>query len=131
MQDFESALRHEIVSAIPALGGRVYPLFAPEANRHSGVPYVIYGSSEGLKDKTLGGFLSSKEVRAEVNVIAERYSEMKAITKEVITLLVSFEGRQIGVDGPYISEVSYQMPVEMYENQPDLYRSSIEFSVFY
>lgn len=131
MQDFESALRHEIVSAIPALGGRVYPLFAPEANKHNGIPYLIYASSEGLRDKSLNGYMNSKEVRGELNIIAERYSEMKAITKEVIALLVSFEGRQIGVDGPYISEVSYQMPIEMYENQPDLYRSSIEFSIFY
>lgn len=127
---FESALVQELRS-IERLEGRIYPLFAPEANKHNGIPYLIYGSSEGLRDKSLNGYMNSKEVRGELNIIAERYSEMKAITKEVIALLVSFEGRQIGVDGPYISEVSYQMPVEMYENQPDLYRSSIEFSIFY
>jgi len=131
MQDFEQALRAEIVAAIPALGGRVYPLFAPEATKHNGVPYLIYASSEGLRDKSLGGYLKSKEVRAELNIIAERYSDMKAITKQVIALLIGFEGRQIGTDGPFIEEVTYQMPMEFYESQPDLRRCLVEFSVYF
>lgn len=131
MQDFEAALRQEIINAIPALGGRVYPLFAPEATKHNGVPYIIYGSSEGLRDKTLGGYLDSKEVRVEINVIAERYSDLKAITKQVVALLIGMEGRQIGTDGPFIEGVTYQMPVEMYESQPELYRCVVEFSAYF
>jgi len=131
MQDFEQALRAEIVAAIPALGGRVYPLFAPEATKHNGVPYLIYASSEGLRDKSLGGYLKSKEVRAELNIIAKSYSDMKAITKQVIALLIGFEGRQIGTDGPFIEEVTYQMPMEFYESQPDLRRCLVEFSVYF
>lgn len=131
MQDFEAALRQEIINAIPALGGRVYPLFAPEATKHNGVPYIIYGSSDGLRDKTLGGYLDSKEVRAELNIIAERYSDLKAITKQVVALLVSFEGRRIGTNGPFIEEITYQMPVEMYESQPELYRCVVEFSAYF
>lgn len=131
MQDFEAALRQEIVSAIPELGGRVYPLFAPEAVKKNGVPYLIYGSSEGLRDKALDGYLDSKEVRGEINVIADRYADMKAITKKVVALLIGFEGRQIGADGPFIEAVEYQMPVEMYESQPDLHRCVIEFQVYF
>jgi hypothetical protein len=56
---------------------------------------------------------------------------MKAITKQVVTLLLSFEGRQIGADGPFIEAVEYQMPVEMYESQPDLHRCVIEFQVYF
>lgn len=131
MQDFEQALREEIVNAIPELGGRVYPLNAPEATKHNGVPYLIYASSEGLRDKTLDGYLLSKEVRAELNVVAERYSDMKAITKQVIALLIGLEGRQMGADGPYIEELNYEMPVELYENQPKLYRCLVEFSAYF
>src|SRR5690606_3217360 len=111
---FEPALVQELRS-ITALGGRVYPLFAPEAVKKNGVPYLIYASSEGLRDKSLGGYLDSKEVRGELNIIAERYADMKAITKQVVALLMGFEGRRIGTDGPYIEEVTYQMPVELYE----------------
>lgn len=128
--DFEQALVQEL-NSITALGGRIYPLFAPEATKHNGVPYLVYASSEGLRDKSLGGYLKSKEVRAELNIIAERYNDMKAITKQVIALLIGFEGRQIGTDGPIIEEVDYQMPMEFYESQPDLRRCLVEFSVYF
>lgn len=126
---FEPALVQEL-KTITALENRIYPLTAPEATASSGVPYLIYASSEGLRDKTLGGHLSSKEVRAELNIIAKKYSDMKAITKQVVALLTGFEGRRIGTDGPFIEELTYQMPVEMYESQPDLYRCVVEFSAY-
>jgi len=126
---FEPALVQEL-KTIPELQNRVYPLFAPEATASSGVPYLIYASSEGLKDKTLGGYLDSKEVRAELNIIAERYADMKVITKQVVALLIGFEGRQIGTGGPFIEELTYQMPVEMYESEPALYRCVVEFSAY-
>jgi len=128
--DFEPALVQEL-KTITALENRIYPLTAPEATASSGVPYLIYASSEGLRDKTLGGHLESKEVRAELNIIAKRYGDMKAITKQVIALLIGFEGRQIGVDGPFIEELTYQMPVEMYESQPQLHRCVVEFSAYF
>jgi hypothetical protein len=127
---FEPALAHEL-KTIPELQNRVYPLDAPEATKHNGVPYLIYASSEGLRDKTLGGYLDSKEVRAELNVIAARYGDMKAIAKKVVALIVDMEGRQIGTDGPFIEEITYQMPVELYESQPDLYRCVIDFEVYF
>jgi hypothetical protein len=127
--DFEPALVQEL-KTITALENRIYPLTAPEATASGGVPYLIYSSSEGLRDKTLGGHLESKEVRAELNIIAKRYSDMKAITKQVIALLIGFEGRQIGTDGPFIEELTYQMPVEMYESEPGLYRCVVEFSAY-
>ena len=128
--DFEPALVQEL-KTITALGGRIYPLFAPEATKHNGVPYLVYASSEGVRDKTLGGYLKSKEVRGELNIVAARYGDMKAITKQVIDLLVSMEQRQIGTDGPFIQELIYQQPVEMYEPQPDLHRCVIEFSSYF
>ena len=127
---FEPALVQEL-KTIPELQNRVYPLFAPEANAEQGVPYLIYASSEGLRDKTLSGYLESKEVRGELNIIAKRYGDMKAITKKVVALLISFEGRQIGANGPFIEELTYQMPVELYEAQPDLHRCVIEFEVYF
>lgn len=130
MQDFEQALTQELKS-VSALGGRVYPLFAPEAVKKNGVPYLIYASSEGLRDKSLDGYMESKEVRGELNVIADRYADMKAITRQVVALLLSFEGRQIGTDGPLIDELIYMQPIETYESQPELHRCMIEFTVYF
>lgn len=128
--DFEPALVQELMTIIE-LQGRIYPLTAPEANAGQGVPYLVYGSSEGLRDKTLGGYLKSKRVRGEINIIAKRYAVMKAITKQVVALLISFEGRQLGVDGPFVEELTYQEPVEIYESQPNLERCVIEFEVYF
>jgi len=128
--DFEPALVDEL-KTISALQNRIYPLYSPEAVKKNGVPYLIYASSEGVRDKSLEGYMQSKEVRAELNVIAERYSDLKAITKQVVALLISFEGRQIGTDGPLIDELTYQMPVEIYESQPDLYRCVVEFTAYF
>lgn len=126
--DFEPALEAEL-SSIAELGGRIYPL--REATKKNGEPYLIYASSEGLPDKSLGGFLKSKEVRGELNVVAARYSEMKAITKKVVALLIGMEGRQIGTNGPFIEEMTYQMPIELYEDQPALHRCLIEFQIYF
>jgi len=128
--DFEVALEQEL-KTIAALGNRVYPLMSPEAVKKNGVPYLIYGSSEGVRDKSLDGYLDSKEVRGELNVITARYKDLKTITKQAITLLIGMEQRAIGADGPYIAELKYQDPVEMYEQQADLYRCVIEFTVYF
>lgn len=129
--NFEAALTQELKTNIAALENRVYPLAAPEANAGQGVPYLIYGSSEGLRDKTYDGYLKSKAVQCELNIIAERYSDMKAITKQVVALLIGFERRQIGTGGPLIQELTYQQPVELYENQPKLYRCVVECTVYF
>lgn len=128
--NFEEALTQEL-NTITALQDRVYPLVALEATAGNGVPYLVYGSSEPLREKTIGGYLESGEVRAELNIIAKRYADMKAITKQVVALLIGFEGRQIGTDGPFIEELTYQQPVEVYEDQPALYRCVVEFDVYF
>src|SRR5690554_3769271 len=113
--NFERALIHEL-QTITELQNRVYPLEAPEATKHNGVPYLVFVSSEGLPDKALDGFMASKEVRIELNILTESYKELKAITRKVVALIISFEGRTIGNDGPHVEEISFlQQPVEMFE----------------
>lgn len=130
--NFEAALTYELKTDIPALENRVYPLTAPEATAGQGVPYLIYASSEGLRDKALDGYMQSKAVHVEVNIICARYGDMKAITRQVIALLIGMEGRAIGVGGPFIEELTYQQdPVEIYENQPGLYRCMVEFTAYF
>lgn len=129
-QEFEPALAEEL-KTIPELENRVYPLFAPEAVKKNGVPYLIYASSEGLRDKTLEGYLESKRVPGELNIIADRYSDMKAITKQVVALLIDMVGRKIGTTGPVIHDIEYQHPIEMYENQPELHRCVVEFTAYF
>jgi len=127
---FEAALAQEL-KTIGVLGGRVYPLAAPEANRNKGTPYVIFVSSEGLRTKTLDGYQSGKTVPGEINVISDDYNELRSVTAAIVELLVGMEQRTIGSGGPFIQEVVYQEPRELYEEAPKLYRCLIDFEVYF
>ncbi|WP_010498542.1 hypothetical protein [Paenibacillus elgii] len=129
-QTFEEALTAEMKS-IAALEERVYPGFAPEANAGQGVPYLIYVSSPGLRTKTQDGYQTGRAVRGELNVVSARYANLKTVSAAVLDQFISFERRRIGTDGPFIQEVTYQQPVELYEDKPNLYRCMIEFEVYY
>lgn len=127
---FEGALVVEL-KTIAALNNRIYPLTAPETSFDLTQPYLIYGSSEGLRTKEMGGYQTGKTVRGELNVIAPKYADIKSITASVVDKLVSFEGRTIGTGGPFIQEIIYGEPVELYEEAPKLYRCVIDFEVYF
>ncbi|MBW7475949.1 DUF3168 domain-containing protein [Paenibacillus oenotherae] len=129
--DFEAALKKEL-ETVTILNKRIYPLTAPEAIPANGVPYLIYISSEGVRAKSIGeGYLSGKTVNAELHIVAARYADLKAITNNVVALLIGMEQRVIGTGGPYIQELTYRTPVEIYESQPKLYRCVTEIQVYF
>jgi len=128
---FEEALTAEL-KTIVALNGRVFPLEAPEEPFDLTSPYLIFGSSEGIRTKDLStGYQAGKSVQGELNVMAPRYADMKSIMNSVIDKIISFQSREIGVDGPFVQEVTYREPVEMFEDKPKLYRSVVEFEVYF
>ncbi|CEG26010.1 tail completion protein gp17 [Bacillus sp. B-jedd] len=123
--NFEEALRQEL-SDIASLNNKVYPLVAPEGTE---APYVVYVSSEGIQDKSFDGYLQTRTVDFEMNVFAGKYSNLKALTKEVIAKIVSFQGREIGTRGPVIQNVTYHKPVEAYDKDTKLYVSVFDIKV--
>lgn len=126
--DFESSLTLELKS-IPELQNRVYPLSAPEKTPS---PYIVYLSSEGTKSKSVSdGYLEGKLVGCEINVIAAKYSVLKEVTRRVVDLLISMERRVIGNKGPFVQELTYETPIELYEAEPNLYRCVIEIKVYF
>ncbi|MCV4233307.1 DUF3168 domain-containing protein [Virgibacillus sp. LDC1] len=125
--NFEEALAFEL-ETIPRLKGKVYPGFLPGKT----APYLVYLSSPGLRTKQLGsGYLVGREVSPTLNIITTKYSDLKPLSDQVVDIILSFQGRKIGVDGPYIQEVTYQEPTELYESEPNLYRCVIEFQVYF
>lgn len=123
--NFEEALASELDS-IEGLEGKVYPMGAKEGVKP---PFVIYVSSEGVQDKTLDGYLTSKEIDCEIHVVHKKYANMKTLTKLVLAKLQTFYGRSIGTDGPFIKGFSYEKPVEVHEKEVQLYRSSFDIHV--
>lgn len=122
----EQSLTEEIHS-ITELTNNVFPLNVPE---NYPAPYLTYLSSEGVNDKSLSGFLSSKSVEVELRLVCDKYSQLKAISSEVVQHLQSFSGRTIGVTAPVkIQDIFIEMPVEMWDSQISKYRCIIEFKV--
>lgn len=126
--DFEAALTMEL-KTIPDVQNRVYPLNAPE---NAPSPYIIYTSSEGARTNTVtDGYLSDRMVQGEINIVAPKYAIMKQVTRKVIDLLIGMNQRKIGVDGPYINEMTYEEPTELFEHQVSMFRCVIGFRTYY
>jgi acetylglutamate synthase len=123
--NFEEALESELTS-IAGLEDTVYPMSAPEGIKP---PFVIYVSSDGLQDKTLDGYLNSKEIECEIHVVHTSYSKMKALTKEVLSKLQTFYGRSIGTDGPFVKSFDYDKPTEGHEKELGYRISSFDIRV--
>jgi hypothetical protein len=109
--NFEEALKNEL-NSIPNLANKVYPLTAIEGVK---TPYLVYISSEGLKQKHLNGYSGPNEIQAELHILNDGYSSLKDITKQVIDKVLSFQTRVIGGDGGiFVQDVDYQRPTEKY-----------------
>ena len=125
---FEAALRSELVT-ISGLSNKVFPIRAPEGTE---APYLIYTTSVGEYDKSLDGWHKSKSVAAELNILHNSITKLRALTREVMALVMTFEGKTLGETGPVVDEIVFEGDsVEMYEPQADLYRKVINMRIYY
>lgn len=119
--DFEKALTKELKS----INGfnKVSPHMVKQGTP---APYLFYLSSEGVFDKTLNGYLDSKEVFCEINIVTDKYEQLKPLVKLVIDKLISMQSRTIGTSNIYIQNVTYVKPVELYEKDVNQFRCLID-----
>jgi len=130
---FEDAMIEEL-NRIPEITGKVFPLEAPRLGSDQNpvrAPYVIFVSSEGRRTSSLDGFHASKVADLELNIVGATYPEMKSITRQVIDVVLGFQQRVIGTDGPYIQEVIYEAPNELYESAAKLHRSVLNIEFYF
>ena len=127
----QKALEEEL-SSLAGFTDKVFPVVAPQDDDEPiAAPYILYEAGYGVEEKALGGFLNLREVECELNVMTATYSSLKTNVAAIIERLKSFERRAIGSDALFISELTYEKPVETYEPLPKLYRCIIEFKVHY
>lgn len=125
--DFESALRTELAS-ISGLTSKVFPLAAFEGTES---PFVIYSKSFTDYFRSFDGTGNMKRGQYELDVIAGTYAALQTLIKAVKLKCASFEGRVIGVSGPFVQATMIENITEMYEPNPKFYRANIEITVFY
>ena len=127
----QKALEEEL-SSLAGFEDKVFPVVAPsDDDEPITAPYILYEAGYGVEEKALGGFLALREVECELNVMTATYTSLKTNVAAIIERLKSFERRAIGSDALFISELTYEKPVETYEPLPKLYRCIIEFKVHY
>lgn len=113
--EFEEALKAEL-STISELNNQVFPLNATEGTK---APYIVYVSSEGIQERTLDGYVRSREVDCEIHILHDKYFSLKDLTRQVISIIDSFQQRFIGGSTDvYVQASTYQKVNEMY--LPDL-----------
>lgn len=125
--NFEEALRYELM-AITGLEEKVFPLTATEGTEP---PFVVFGSSNGKKIQTLTGFSATGEVTAEIHLVTEDYEGLKLMQTAVISKLSTFQGRSIGIDGPFIKSFTYDEPEEAHDSELGYERCSFDIRVRY
>jgi hypothetical protein len=119
--DFEQALTAELKTIMGF--NKVSPHMVGQGTK---APYCFYMSSDGVFDKSLEGYLDSKELECEINIVTDKYSELKPLTRLVINKLISFQGRSIGNSEIFIQNFTYEKPVELYEKEVNLFRCLID-----
>ena len=123
----EKALRQEM-NNIPALTNKIFPTNAPQGRT---APYLVYVvQSTPLKD--LNGYEEGDlESHVLLNVFGNSYSEMKELTKTVEGIVKTFPFRSIGSSGPFIEDMTFDATAETYENELNLYRGIVPFTINY
>lgn len=125
--NFEEALRYELMT-ITGLEDRVFPLSATEGTEP---PFVIFGSSNGKKVQYLTGFSNVGEVTAEIHLVTEDYEKLKLMETAVLSKLSTFQGRSIGIDGPFIKFFTHDEPQEAHDTELGYERCSFDIRVIF
>lgn len=125
--DFEQALRAELIT-LSNLSNKVFPMFAPE---QTPTPFVIYQKSNVELLGTLDGMSKTRMARYEFDVVSQTYDTLQQTLNNVKNKLVTFQGRTIGINGPFVQAVIVDNVIELFESDPKLVRANMEVRFYY
>jgi len=124
----ETALRYELIQAIPEFTDKIYPTNAPEGSQG---PYLVYARINTRKIKTLEGYTNKQALSYMFSIMATKYSDMVRLRKQVEELLLSLSGKTIGAEGIYIEDIDINNMNEQYEHELGVNRGIIDFTIYY
>ena len=125
----ETALRYELIQAIPELNNNIYPTNAPEGSQG---PYLVYARISTNKIKTLEGYTNKEALSYMFSIMAKRYEHMTPIRDKVEGLLLSLPGKEIGNTNKfYIEDIDINNIDEQYEHNLGVNRGVIDFTIYY
>jgi hypothetical protein len=125
----ETALRYELVQAIPELTNQIYPTNAPEGSQG---PYLVYARINTRKTKTLEGYTNKESLSYMFSIMATKYSDMVRVRKQVEDLLLSLPQTEIGNTNKfYVEDIDINNVDEQYEHELKVNRGIIDFTIYY
>lgn len=122
----EVALRNLIENNISELQNEIYPTNAPEGHTK---PYLVYTRISTKKIKTLEGIQNKEYLSFMFSIMANRYGEMKELTKKVEKMLISLPQKQL--DGFFIEDIDINNIHEVYEHELKVNRGIIDFTIYF
>lgn len=131
----ETALRHELIQAIPELNNQIHPTNAPEGATG---PYLVYARINTNKTKTLEGYTGDQALSYMFSIMATKYSDMVRVRNLVEKLLIGDDDskglaqREIGdATKFYIEDLDINNVDETWENELKVNRGIIDFTIYF
>jgi len=125
----ESALRYELIKAIPELNNSIYPTNAPEGSQG---PYLVYARISTKTLKTLQGLTDKESISYMFSIMTTKYSDMVKIRKQVVDTIKGMAQREIGNTNKFfIEDIDINNIDEQYEHELKLNRGIIDFTIYY
>jgi hypothetical protein len=103
-------------SNIVSAGGRIYPMILPQNPTY---PAVTYQRIAGRRMNGLSGYLDMENIIVQVDVYADTQGAAIDLSDKIITTMYSATG---------FSAIAQNSPVDIYEDEIDKYRRSMDFS---
>ncbi len=125
----ETALRYELVQAIPELNNQIFPTNAPEGAKGT---YLVYARLTTDETKTLEGYTGSGAITYMFSIMAKKYSDVVDMRNKVKELLLSLPKTWIGKDiSIFVEDLSINNITEQYEYELGVNRGIIDFTIYY
>jgi len=125
----ETALKYELVQAIPELNNQIFPTNAPEGAKG---PYLVYARISTDETKTLEGYTGNGAISYMFSIMAKKYADMVRVRQQVKQLLLSLPKTGIGKDSSiFVEDLSINNITEQYEHELGVNRGIIDFTIYY
>lgn len=121
----ERALREEL-NTINSIKNKIYPTNAP---KDIPSPYLVYTSSYFKQIKTFEGYQNSIEESYLIKIFSNSYDELKKISKDVKTKLLTLPGRS--VQGIRFDDIEMNNIGTAWAEPIKLYSSILDIKFFY
>lgn len=110
----EADLYSKLNTDVTLVGGRVFPLTAPQ---NVAKPYITYQAISGNSNQCIGGEIYEEIINFQIDIFGDTYSQVKNVKNEVYFSLVGFNSS---------FSIVYR---DGFTEETDLYRQIIEISL--